>query len=517
GIADFLLGLPARYSQSTGSIQRQRDRALFVYAMDDWKARPNLTINIGLRYELDAPTTDERDGVIVFRPGARSVIHPEAPVGVLFPGDPDPVLGRVPRGAYKTDYNNLAPRLGLAFAPEAKRGWLGRVLGDGKTTIRAGFGMFYAPTYGLSFTFFSPIFRTGIERFVRGEGTFANPFGSSPNPFPISPGDFSSRSNTSLHTFDPAFETAYTLHYNLTIQRELPGQIMFEMAYVGNNSFHTDREIELNFSRTGKRRYPQFFDIGVQESTGRARYDSFQLRVSRRMIRGLMLDGSYVYAKGLDNSSGPLSLDEGSFFDQPNDTNPHLWARSAFDRRHNLVISYVYDLPFKKESGLIGLIAGGWRVGGVTQIRSGPPMDLFSSDFLASNSNTLDVIGPYRRLDPKQEQTIIIDGRPVTGHFFFDPRAFREAPLLRRGVPRRRGTLGRNVFDGPGLNETSISLAKRTPLVRAHEIEIRADILNLFNQVNFFPPERETFDEEFGQVFFTRPARRIQLSLRYRF
>ncbi len=532
GIADFLLGLPIAYQQTTGSIQYQRQKSYFAYAMDDWKARPNLTVNLGLRYELAPPTTDKMNQVVVFRPGQHSQRIPQAPEGALFAGDPDPVFGTVPRGGYGTDFNNLAPRIGIAFSPEGKRGWQRSIFGNGKTNVRAGFGVFYASTYGQHFSQFSNLepFLTAVyfsdTPFFIGHtvGTFANPFGSNPNPFPADPENRPFGSFRNLHTFDPTFRTAYTYHYNLTIQRELPGIFMFELAYVGNNSFHTDRERELNssipdpsFPGALRNLYPELGSITSQESSGRARYDSVQLRVSRRLKGGLFFDGFYVYSKALDNSSGPFStfhpssnpLAYTSSYDRPNSTDPLSWARSSFDRRHSFVMSYVYDLGFGKRDGVVGKIANGWRIGGFTQLRSGLPMDI--NQAITKNANGRpDLVGQYKRPDPKQEQTIIVNGSPITGHFFFDPRAFR---VVRDGS----GTLGRNIFDGPGLNFTSISVEKRTKVFGVHEIEIRADIFNLFNQVNFAQPNQSAEFEDFGQVFSTLSARQIQLSLRYRF
>ncbi|MEW6211284.1 MAG: carboxypeptidase regulatory-like domain-containing protein [Acidobacteriota bacterium] len=528
GIADFLLGLPLQYEQTTGNIQYQRHRAYFIYAMDDWKARPNLSISLGLRYEIAPPATDKLDQVAVFRPGHRSKKFPRSPIGLLFPGDPDPLLGVVPRGGYRTDFNNLAPRIGIAYRVEARRGWLGRIFGNNKSVIRAGFGMFYSPTFGAHLSEFSyqEPFSTSVilhadSLFGPPIGTLANPFGSAVNPFPIDLKNRSTEFVSRLHTFDPAFRTAYTYHYSLSIQRELSGRVRLELAYVGNNSFHTDRERELNDEIPDpfnpyypRRRYEDFDSILSQESTGRARYDSFQLRVSKRFDTGLSFDGFYTFSKGLDNASGPFTAfhSTGGYGPaQPGATNPFDWARSSFDRRHNFVLSYFYDLPLKKGEGLRGWLTSGWRAGGVTQIRSGTPLDIHTGYYQAkAYLGRPDLIGDYKRLDPKEERTFIINGEPVTGHFFFDPRTFRVSF-------DSEGNLGRNVFDGPRVSLTSVSLAKRTSFFKSHEVEIRADILNLFNQVNFQPPVQAAGSPYFGQVYYTLPPRRIQLSLRYRF
>src|SRR5262249_54874136 len=117
GIADFLLGIPTRYTQTTGDTTYPRQRAFYLYSMDEWRVRPNLVLNLGLRYEIAPPFADKFDQGSVFRPGYRSTTFPNATLGLLFVGDPDPVLGTVPRGLYPTDKNNLAPRFGLAYSP----------------------------------------------------------------------------------------------------------------------------------------------------------------------------------------------------------------------------------------------------------------------------------------------------------------------------------------------------------------------------------------------------------------
>lgn len=122
-----------------------------------------------------------------------------------------------------------------------------------------------------------------------------------------------------------------------------------------------------------------------------------------------------------------------------------------------------------------------------------------------------DIVGPFRRLDPRHEHTFIVNDTAVTGHYFFDPTVFRRAPDL------EEGTLGRNVFDGPGTSFTAVSVAKRTPLHGSHEVEVRADILNLFKQINFTDPNVYFGSLSFGQVYNYSTGRAIQLSLRYRF
>ncbi len=543
-IADFLLGIANEYRQSTGNNIYPRQKAYYFYAMDDWRLRPNLTVNLGLRYELTPPLTEERDQVLIFRPGAMSQRFPSAREGVLYPGDPDPILRTVPRGGYPTDKNNFAPRVGIAYSPKPQSGWLRSLLGDGETSIRAGWGVFYDQTFGYNFTevTFTPPFsvsqRFTAQQIRNAGGTFANPFGSLPNPWPI---DLSQQAfstlffDPNLQPFDPTFSTAYTYQYNLTVQRQLPLSLLLELGYVGNNTFKLNRERELNAAVVGpgatsnvfniddRRIYSQFGSIPQQESSGRSRYDSLQIRVTRRLERGLSFDGSYVYGKGLDNgsyASPALDLATASFGRLVSESSG--WARSGFNRKHNFVVSHTYDFPTIGRGGIVGRIVNGWQIGGITQFRSGLPVDIINhiDSTLTGGVGRPDFVGPYVRFDWRERRTINIIGiGPVTGHFFLDPNAFR-AVTPADHTQARPGTLGRNVFDGPGVNQWALSLVKKTRIAESHEIEVRADINNLLNHAQFGGYNQIVggfFGSSFGQGFGAGPGRTIQVSARYSF
>jgi hypothetical protein len=517
-VADFLIGRPLVYAQSTGITQHLRQRPYSFYVMDDLRVRPGLTLNVGVRYELTPPLSDVNGLSMAFRPGSHSSVLPNAPEGLLFPGDKDPILGEVPGAGYRTSWKDFAPRLGIAFSPRTGPGWLRGLLGDGKSAIRAGFGMFFNPTYGFdsskapqSFPFTDSLF---FE--VGKHGSFANPFGSQLNPFPVTPGQLS-LNYLNVYTFDPRFRTAYTYHYNLSFERELPGSVLLDLQYVGSNSFRLDREFDLTNPALHDpiTTSPQFGHIYVQKSDGRASYNGFQARLSRKFKTGLMLDMSYAFSKSLDNSSGP-TYDNTPQYHFTNDiaglSQPYAWARSEFDRRHNFAALYAYDLPRYRGGGIAGLLLNGWQIGGITQLRSGMPLDIQG----VSLNGRPNIVGPFRRLDPRHVSQFIVKGFFLGGHLLFDPTAFSAVDAK---LPLGLGDLGRNVFSGPGLNVTSLSILKRNRIRDGQEIEIRADVTNAFNQINWDPTAVETnFGSAFfGQVVRALPARNIQLSIKYKF
>jgi hypothetical protein len=198
------------------------------------------------------------------------------------------------------------------------------------------------------------------------------------------------------------------------------------------------------------------------------------------------------------------------------------WARSSFDRRHNFVISYTYDVPGSSRNGVVDRLTNGWRLGGITTWRSGVPMDITQSPDPALDGYSIggqgnpDLVGPFVLLDPRVERTFVINGVSRTGHFGFDPTAFARVPIA-ANVLGRPGTLGRNVVSSPTLNTWGLSIIKRTRLAESHLIELRADIDNLFNHAIFAFPGRTIDFATFGQANSASPGRTIQVSARYSF
>jgi len=174
-----------------------------------------------------------------------------------------------------------------------------------------------------------------------------------------------------------------------------------------------------------------------------------------------------------------------------------------------------------KGSSWVKYLANGWQIGGITQFRSGLPMDIsqigdttLSGRIIGGRGNP-DLVGQFVKNDPRNYQTIVVDGVSRTGNYFFDPRAFRNVTVTDY-TQARPGTLGRNVFSGPGVNTWAASFIKHTRIAERHDIELRADIDNLFNHAIFATPSLIT-GATFGQVSFAGDGRNVQLSLRYRF
>ena len=280
GFADsypnYLLGLPTTYLQGSANTENVRNKALYLFAQDSWKIRPNLTLNYGFRWEFTNPMYDTGNRVQVFRPGQDSKVFPcalsaasqaslgvtspdcfaagVAPRGLLVPGDPG-----VPRGLTQSYYKAFAPRIGLAYSPGFKEGFLHTLFGDtGKTSIRMGFGIFYnpieqlvfeqfqaEPPFGISSTVSNNLFSTP---FVLQNGTVvpnaANGILNPPRNQPIDLSVF--RPILLFGQFQPNMRAQYSEQYNFTIQRELPGNILFQIGYVGSQGHRLLATYDLN-------------------------------------------------------------------------------------------------------------------------------------------------------------------------------------------------------------------------------------------------------------------------------
>jgi hypothetical protein len=573
--ADFLLGIPDTYGQGSGSLINARAQGFYLYAQDSWKATSNFTVNYGLGWQINTPTTDYFNNgraINCFRPGQQSVIYPTAPTGLVFPGD----IGCSSSG-YKTGFTHFGPRLGLAWAPEGS-GLLHHLTGGpGKFSIRTGVGVYFnqveeeqtlqnltAPPFALT--------DTGVGD-VGGHPSFAAPFTSvnpatvlytvyngnyttkgctapattCPNPTPTSAASVGNHSIPnkypfvppaagsavafgffepfSLNVIDPNYSVPYSVNYNLTIQREIPGQMILSVGYVGSEGRHLERAVEQNVginpagcladpNCVGNRSIasiatPQYFrygyasnpalagaygSIGQQGTDGNSRYNSLQASLNKRLSHGLTFLLSYTYSHSEDNGSG---FESSGFGDRAvNPLIPGLnWGDSDFDARHRLVVSYTYEIPVPHalSSGVLSRIFGGWRVSGNSTFQTGFPINIsdtsetsltcpgFGIIFYSCWDNA-NQVAPIVKYNARNDQTLAnCAGTDHTGNFYFAPASFCHAAL------GTFGNTGRDSLHGPGLNFTNLALMKDIAVTESKRFELRLETYNTFNHVNFNP------------------------------
>jgi hypothetical protein len=505
--ADFLLGNPLLFLQGGGdSVRNWRFAAYQFYAQDDFKVRPRLTLNVGLRYELNTPGTDERDRTVAFRPGQQSRVRPETPPGLVFPGDPG-----VTRSTIQTDKNDFGPRLGFSWD----------VFGDGKTSVRGGYGIFYDTLIGLfpnELTFNAPFY---LVIALVPPPSFENPY-QSHNPFIAnSKGEFSVAPFSQFEILDRNIRSPYVQQWNLTIQRELGKDFLAEISYVGTKGTKLIGTRNINAARfipgqsnpgnVALRRpfAPQYGPLFNYETVFNSSYNGLQFTVNKRFSQGFSLLAAYTFSKALDLLSIPINFEttpgQATYPQNQNDLRAER-GRAAFDIRHRFVLSYVVDLPFfKGRGGALEKALGGWQVSGITTFQTGSPLTVLDSSDPSLDGDATD--RPDLVGDPNQG--------PHRVERFFNTAAFRPVPF----GSGRYGNAGRNIVTGPGFNNFDFSLIKEIKLSETRYFQFRAEFFDLFNHPNFDLPVNDITSPNFGQIQNTKPnsERQIQFGLKFYF
>ncbi len=498
--ADFLLGLPALFRQGGGQPAKHFvGHNVGLYFQDDWKVTRRLTLNLGARYELPVPYYDKQDRMASFQPGRQSRVRPTAPAGLLFPGDDG-----VPRATIQTDGNNLAPRFGFAYD----------VTGNGKTSLRGGYGIFFDSVPGVAV--FQNINVPPFNRFIQVDAPpgFANPYaGFAVNPQVDPARDFPCP--CLVIGFSPDFRTPYVQQMQLGVQRQVTSNLVAEIGYVGSLSRKLAGYLEVNPAVPGpgatlansqqRRIYRDYNLVRPTFSRFNSHYHALQTRLQQRYSSGLSFLLAYTWSKAIDfQSSVNLSGEN-----RPQDAFSLRDVRglAAFHVAHRFVGSYGYELPWgKNRRDLPGLILGGWQLQGIFSAQTGGPLTV--NEPVDLSLRALGADRPDGVANP--------NNGPKTPQEWFTRAAFQRLSAAAGG--QRSGTAGRNTVIGPGLVQTDLSLLKRFRLTEAQGVEFRSEFFNALNRTNFRDPGVNIGQPAtFGVIQAARPARIIQFALKYEF
>jgi hypothetical protein len=571
--ADFLLGIPSQYNQSQLNPFYGRNNYWGFYAQDSWRVRSNLTLNYGLRWDRIEPWYEKYNQISTFQPGKQSVVFPGAPMGILYPTDPGVRRNLAPPG------NQFSPRIGIAYSPSADANtFLDKILGgSGKTSLRAGFGMYYTSIEALTLGVLAANAPYGTTYSSPAPPLFSNPFITASNGqnlgqyFPVDLAPLNSSASHPDANVDwsqyipisgiPGYPTSnripYTEEYMVSVEREITANTLFSASYVGtqahrllvlveanagdpalclslsqpnqvapgsatcgpfgeSNVFVTASNQTVNGTRGPLG--PNFGSDTNQATIGNSNYNALQLSLRHSGAR-LQLFAGYTYSKSLDQSS--------NIGEEVNPINPSLSkALSAFDVRHNFTVSYNYQLPVEWMFGATNRWTTGWALSGITRFSSGFPVTLLNygdNSLLGTQPNGINNYG----VDEPQYTPgpLNLNQNPRNGNSYFNTSLFSLQPLGEPGNARRR------FFYGPGANNFDLALLKRVRLTEAKALEFRMEAFNVFNHAQFFGPSAvdgnvtgscldtfsDTCESTFGHVVSAASPRLMQFAVKFSF
>ena len=548
--ADFLVGVASNYNQADSQTYYGRHKYAAAFVQDSWRARANLTLNYGLRWEMMQYWSEKYNQIPTFVLGQQSKVYPTAPTSLVYPTDPGVPATLVPQR------NRFAPRVGVAYSPGASR----------KTSIRAGYGIFYSviqgntigidepqPPYGLSYTSPAPpLFATPFISASDGQ-THVNPF-----PLTFPPLNASIKHPNPNIDFTPLLPQAgmtapqpsntypYNENYFFSIERQLASNTVLSVSYVGSQAHHLlviysanpgNPALCLALSKpaavaqgsptcgefgedttyvtaSGKvingTRGPlgsNFHNNDYDASIGNSNYNSFQASL-RHTSERLDVMIAYTFSKSIDQSS--------SLADPLNPFNFRLTrALSAWDLTHNLVATYQYQIPFERWFGRAKGWAQGWTISGITRASTGFPVTMHADGDLSLmgsipngvNNHSLDL--PDFKSGPLK-----LNGNPRNGLPYFDTALFSDNAL---GTP---GSSSRRFFHGPGTLNFDLALLRNVRLSERKTLQLRLETFNTFNHTQFFGPaavDGGVDTKLFGQVVNAAPPRLMQGAVKFTF
>lgn len=561
--ADFLLGIPSQYNQSQLQPFYGRNKYVGLYGQDSWRARHDLTLNYGLRWDRIEPWYEKYNQIATFEPGKQSVVFPGAPAGILYPTDPG-----VPRTLAPPGNLDFAPRIGIAYSPSFPgESALAKLLGGpGKTSIRASYGMFYTAIEALTIGVMSANAPYGTTYTSPAPPLFSTPFVTAASGqnlgqyFPVTLAPLNSSAShpdpninwaqfepiTGLPNYPTTNRIPYTEEYMLSLERGFGTNTVLSVNYVGTQGhrllvleeanpgnpalclflsnpanlapgqtpcgpFGEDSQYitstGLVYNGTRGPLGSNFGSNANQTTIGNSNYNALQITL-RHNSRRLNLLAGYTFSKSQDQSS--------NVGEAVNPIDPSLSkALSSFDVKHNFVISYSYQLPFDQLFRTSNRWTQGWELSGITHFSTGLPVTLINygdNSLLGSEPNGINNYGvdePDYTGGP-----LNLNSNPRNGQPYFNTAAFPENTL---GTP---GTAKRRFFHGPGMDNYDIALLKTVRLTEAKSLQFRLESFNSFNHAQFFGSQAvdgNIASSTFGDVISAASPRLVQLGAKFLF
>jgi outer membrane receptor protein involved in Fe transport len=498
--SDFLLGTVDRFIQGGGEYANRRGTLGSLFIQDNYRVNSRLVLNLGLRWDPFYPYGDTVGRTECYRPGLISKRFPNAPPGYLYEGDPG-----CPTGGSDPVPWNFSPRIGFAY----------NVGGNGKTVIRAGFGVFYQPPFVEAYNNMvdSAPWSPQVQIF---NVPFANPYAAYPNPFPAQFAPFIPPSNVQFIippslavSYTPDWKPGRTMSWNFTVEQQLRGDMLLRLGYAASKGTHLGYNTDANaplpsFTATAdneaqRRPNQNFLEVVQDVSGGNSIYNSLQVSLEKRFSHGFTVSANYTFAKSIDQVSYLTDICT------VNVINPYnvgaYRAVSDFNVPHRFVLNYLWALP-SPTSGVAKALLGGWQTSGIWNWQSGFPLNITSADDrgLSGIGNDLaDVVKTPTYTSGSQGDRILK---------WFDTSAFTQAKL------GTFGNAGRNILIGPDTFNIDFSLHKFFAIRERWKLQYRAEFFNVLNHTQLNNPDTAVPDSNFGRITSARSPRIIQMALK---
>jgi hypothetical protein len=535
-IADLLLGLPRQADRNLGEpFHNAMTFSSGFYFQDDWKISPRLTLNLGLRYELNLPPIEKVNKIASFDPKTNTIKVAGGQEAFINPANNQLELrprADVGRRLWETDTNNFAPRIGLAWRP----------FGGTSTVIRAGFGTFYnLQIVGNGIT---PLSRNSPFR----KRQTAGPFAAAARPLPSLVDVFSGNPTVVPPGIDPDFLTAYINQWSLSFQRELARNFVVDVSYLGSQGHKLPISWNINqavlprsptdtSSVNSRRPFQGYGSItgGYISSIGNSNFNALQIRTERRFGAGLSFVSSYTWSRSIDDFQG-ISTGSDSSGTAQNFLNLGAErALSDFDVHHRYVLSYVYDLPFGKGrrfdlSSPAAAVFSGWQLTGILTLQGGRPFTPLTNIDISNTGGGNDrpnLIGDPRLSNRGPDRWFNTCTRLQNGSLANCLAG--ESPVWEIPAAGNFGNAGRNILRGDGLKNFDLGIYRSFRLTERQNLQFRAEVFNLANHPNYYFPTQSALSSatagnaSFGKI--SRAAfsnqigaqRQIQFALKYVF
>jgi hypothetical protein len=513
--ADFMIGIPSAVSQDAPVTGYTNSWYTATFVQDDFKVHPRVTLNLGLRWDVQTAPTDPLNRVVNYVPGQKSTVIPTAPVGALFYGDPG-----VERGGIPTSYTHFSPRVGFAWD----------LAGDGKTSIRGAFGLFYGSISGNEWntmTNFQPFSTrltfTNINQKTNAAGvplgaTLVNPYNNfvGGNPFPYR-GTFTNGGG--LFPVASDFKWPRTYQMNVSVQRQVIKDLIVGAGYVGTRAKDLPFARDINYpvltptatsagaNILARRPNPLFGAVLQLQSDQSASYDGLQITSAMRMNHHVTFNAFYTYSKTLSTVQLHNSTTQGlaqNYIKLEEDK-----GAADTDQRHVFSMSLTYQPDYfaKNSNAVLRHVFNGWSIAPIIKIRSGLPFTITNGNV---DANLDGVSSDRARLvgDPHLDNP--------TAARWFNTAAFAQNPVV-TGVATD-GNSARNLLYGPGYNTVDLALSRDFSLTERVKLRFRAEATNAFNHVNLGQPGNSvpangSTSATFGVITSASPMRKMQFGL----